>query len=111
VFAIHLVLALALYAQFNAGLPALVLTGLQASIHTFGLAVAINACLVAAITAPVAATTRKDNANRLLAGSSSIWLAGWLVLALPLWVHIPVTAPCSSPWSYWPSAKPPTPRS
>ena len=90
VFAIHLVLALALYAQFNAGLPALVLTGLHASTHTFGLAVAINACLVAAITAPVAAITRKHNAGRLLAGSSSIWLAGWLVLALPLWTDMPI---------------------
>jgi predicted MFS family arabinose efflux permease len=91
VFAIQLLLALALYAQFNAGLPALVLTGLHASTHTFGLAVAINACLVAAITTPVVAITRKHNTNRLLAASSSIWLAGWLILALPLWTGLPVT--------------------
>jgi predicted MFS family arabinose efflux permease len=90
VFAIQLILGLALYAQFNAGLPALVLTGLHASTHTFGLAVAINACLVAAMTAPVAALTRKQTADRLLASTSTIWLAGWLILALPLWTHLPV---------------------
>jgi MFS family permease len=92
VFLIHLLLALALYAQFNAGLPALVLTGLHASTHVFGLAVAVNACLVAALTAPVVAITRTRGAGRLLAGSSLLWLIGWLVLALPLWTHTPVSA-------------------
>lgn len=90
VFAIHLVLALALYAQFNAGLPALVLTGLHAGTHVFGAAVAINACLVAALTAPIVAITRTRRAGQLLAASSLLWLTGWALLALPLWVHAPV---------------------
>jgi MFS family permease len=89
VFAIQLVLALALYAQFNAGLPALVLTGLHAGTHVFGIAVAVNACLVAALTAPVVALTRTRSAGRLLAGSSLLWLTGWVLLALPLWSHVP----------------------
>lgn len=89
VFLIQLVLALALYAQFNAGLPALVLTGLHAGTHIFGIAVAVNACLVAALTAPVVALTRTRSADRLLAGSSLLWLTGWALLALPLWTHTP----------------------
>ena len=90
VYLIHLVLALALYAQFNAGLPALVLTGLHAGTHVFGIAVAVNACLVAVITAPVVAATRNHGAGRLLAGSSLLWLIGWALLGLPLWTHAPV---------------------
>ena len=89
VFGIHLVLALAFYAQFNAGLPALILTGLHAGTHVFGIAVAVNACLVAAITAPVVAITRSHRASRLLAGSSLLWIVGWLLLALPLWTSAP----------------------
>lgn len=92
VYLIHLVLALALYAQFNAGLPALVLTGLHAGTHIFGIAVAVNACLVAAITAPVVALTRNHAAGWLLAGASLLWLAGWALLGLPLWTHAPVAA-------------------
>jgi MFS family permease len=89
VYLLHLVLALALYAQFNAGLPALILTGLHAGTHIFGTAVAVNAGLVAALTAPVIALTRNHGAGRLLAGSSLLWLTGWALLGLPLWTHAP----------------------
>ncbi len=77
-------LTLACYAQFDSGLPAYALSVLHVAPTTLGTAVAINAILVAALTAPVVRATRDIAPARLLATCAVIWIGVWLVLAAPM---------------------------
>lgn len=77
-------LTLACYAQFDSGLPSYALTVLDVAPSTLGTAVAVNAVLVAVLTAPVVRATRNASPAVLLAACAGIWIAVWLVLAAPM---------------------------
>jgi hypothetical protein len=81
---VTLLLTLACYAQYDAGLPSYALTVLDVPPATLGTAVAVNSVLVAVLTAPVVRATRSVSPALLLAACGAIWIAVWLVLALPL---------------------------
>ncbi len=85
--AVTLLLTLACYAQFDSGLPAYALGVLHVAPTTLGTAVAVNAVLVAALTAPVVRATRSVAPARLLAVCAALWVGVWLVLATPL-LHV-----------------------
>lgn len=82
--AVTVLLTLACYAQFDSGLPAYALSVLDVPPTLLGTAVAINAILVAALTAPVVALTRKFHPGTLLAACAIIWAGVWVLLGLPL---------------------------
>lgn len=82
--AISLLITLACYAQFDAGLPAYVLDSTTVSPALLGAAVAVNAILVAVLTGPVVAFTRKRRGTSLLATCAMLWVACWLIFGLPL---------------------------
>jgi MFS family permease len=82
--AVTVLLTLACYAQYESGLPAYALTSLHVSPRVLGLAVAVNAILVAALTAPVVALTRRREPTTLLAACAGLWIGCWALLALPL---------------------------
>ncbi len=77
-------LTLACYAQYESGLPAYALTSLHVSPKVLGVAVALNAILVAALTGPVVALTRRRDPAALLAACATLWIGCWVLLALPL---------------------------
>jgi MFS family permease len=77
-------LTLACYAQFDSGLPSYALTVLDVAPTTLGTAVAINAVLVAALTAPVVRATRGTSPATLLIICAALWIGVWLVLAAPM---------------------------
>ena len=79
--AVTVLLTLACYAQFDSGLPAYALSVLDVPPATLGTAVAVNAVLVAVLTAPVVKATRKVAPARLLATCGLVWIGVWLVLA------------------------------
>ncbi len=85
--AVTVLLTLACYAQFDSGLPAYALSVLDVAPATLGTAVAVNAVLVAVLTAPVVRATRRVAPARLLATCGLAWIGVWLVLALPL-LHV-----------------------
>jgi MFS family permease len=80
-------LTLAFYAQYDSGLPAYALSVLNVQPTVLGTAVAINAILVALMTAPVVKATRSVSPAVLLATCAAMWIAVWAVLAMPL-LHI-----------------------
>lgn len=82
--AVTAALTLACYAQFDSGLPAYVLSVLAVKPTVLGTAVAVNAVLVALITGPVVAATRRFHPATLLAASGLIWAGVWVVIGLPL---------------------------
>jgi MFS family permease len=82
--AVTVLLDLACYAQYESGLPAYVLNSLSVSPKLLGTAVAVNAILVAALTAPVVALTRRQAPTVLLASCAAIWIGCWLLLAVPM---------------------------
>jgi MFS family permease len=82
--AVTVLLMLACYAQYESGLPAYALGSLHVSPRVLGVAVAINAIVVAAITAPVVAATRRRNPATLLAACAWLWIGCWTLLGLPL---------------------------
>ena len=82
--AVTLLLTLACYAQFDSGLPSYALTVLSVAPTTVGTAVAINAVLVAVLTAPVVRLTRGSPPAVLLTICAGLWIVVWLVLAAPL---------------------------
>lgn len=82
--AVTVLLTLACYAQFDSGLPAYALSVLDVAPATLGTAVALNAVLVAILTAPVVRLTRRVAPAKLLALCGGLWVGVWLVLALPL---------------------------
>lgn len=82
--AVTVLLTLAFYAQFDSGLPAYALSVLNLPPTTLGIAVAVNAVLVAALTAPVVRATNRVSPATLLATCAAIWIGVWLVLAAPL---------------------------
>jgi MFS family permease len=84
---VTVLLTLACYAQFDSGLPAYALSVLGVDPTVLGTAVAVNAVLVAVLTAPVVALTRRFHPGTLLAACATIWIAVWLVLGLPLLDH------------------------
>lgn len=84
-------LTLACYAQFDSGLPAYALSVLDVAPTTLGTAVAVNAVLVAALTAPVVRATRSAAPATLLAACAGTWIGVWLVLAAPLWHLAPAS--------------------
>lgn len=79
-------LTLACYAQYESGLPAYALDAVNVSPRLLGIAVAINAILVAALTAPVVAATKNHSPTTLLAACATIWIGCWALLGLPLLV-------------------------
>lgn len=85
--AVTVLLTLACYAQFDSGLPAYALSVLHVAPTTMGTAVAINAILVAVLTAPVVRMTRTVAPAVLLATCAAIWIGVWLLLAVPL-IHL-----------------------
>lgn len=85
--AVALLITLACYAQYDAGLPAYVLAATHVHAAALGSAVAMNAVLVAVLTGPVVAFTRKRPGTSLLAVCAAIWVLCWLVFGLPLFVH------------------------
>lgn len=80
-------LTLACYAQFDSGLPAYALSVLNVRPTVLGTAVAVNAVLVAVLTAPVIRATRTAAPAALLTTCAGIWIGVWLVLAVPL-LHV-----------------------
>jgi predicted MFS family arabinose efflux permease len=81
---VTVLLTLACYAQFDSGLPAYALSVLDVQPTVLGTAVAVNAILVAALTAPVVALTRRFHPGTLLAACATIWAGVWVLLGLPL---------------------------
>jgi MFS family permease len=81
---VALLITLACYAQYDAGLPAYVLDSTRVSPALLGSAVALNAIMVAALTGPVLAFTRSRSATSLLATCSIIWIGCWAIFGLPL---------------------------
>jgi MFS family permease len=71
---IALLITLACYAQYDAGLPACVLDSTTVSPALLGTAVAINATIVAVLTGPVVAYTRKRRDTSLLAVCALLWV-------------------------------------
>ena len=84
-------LTLAFYAQYDSGLPAYALSVLNVQPTVLGTAVAVNAILVALMTAPVVKATRSVSPAILLATCAAMWIGVWLVLALPL-LHLSSSA-------------------
>jgi MFS family permease len=82
--AVGFLITLACYAQYDAGLPAYVLVATSVSPAELGSAVALNAILVAVLTGPVVAGTRRHSGTALLAGCAAIWVLCWLIFGLPL---------------------------
>ena len=80
-------LTLAFYAQYDSGLPAYALSVLNVRPTVLGTAVAVNAILVAIMTAPVVKATRFVSPALLLATCGAMWIGVWAVLALPL-LHV-----------------------
>ncbi|MBE7188036.1 MFS transporter, partial [Jatrophihabitans endophyticus] len=85
--AVTVLLTLACYAQFDSGLPAYALSVLSVPPTALGTAVAVNAVLVAVLTAPVVRATRRVAPGALLATCAGIWIGVWLVLAAPM-LHV-----------------------
>ena len=81
---VTVLLTLACYAQFDSGLPAYALSVLDVPPTLLGTAVAINAILVAALTAPVVVLTRRFHPGTLLAACATIWAGVWVLFGLPL---------------------------
>jgi MFS family permease len=81
---VALLITLACYAQYDAGLPAYVLDATSVKPAVLGGAVAINAILVAALTGPVVAYTRRRSGPSLLAMCALLWVGCWVVFGLPL---------------------------
>ncbi len=90
--AVTALLTLACYAQFDSGLPSYALTVLDVAPTTLGTAVAVNAVLVAVLTAPVVRATRGVAPATLLATCAGLWIVVWLVLATPLFGLSPASA-------------------
>jgi hypothetical protein len=84
--AVALLITLACYAQYDSGLPAYLLSATTVTPAQLGAAVAVNAILVAVLTAPVVALSRSRRSTSLLASCAAIWVVCWLVFALPLMV-------------------------
>jgi MFS family permease len=84
--AIALFITLACYAQYDAGLPAYVLDSTTVTPALLGTAVAINAILVAALTGPVVAYTRRRSGTTLLAMCGLLWIGCWVIFGLPLMI-------------------------
>ncbi|MEO6702466.1 MAG: MFS transporter [Jatrophihabitantaceae bacterium] len=82
--AVALLITLACYAQYDAGLPAYVLTATSVGPAGLGAAVGLNAVLVAVLTAPVVAFTRRRRGTSLIAACAAIWVGCWIVFGLPL---------------------------
>jgi hypothetical protein len=77
-------LTLACYAQYDSGLPSYALTVLNVAPTTLGAAVAVNAVLVAVLTAPTLRITRSLQPATLLAACAAVWIVVWLVFAAPM---------------------------
>lgn len=81
---VTVLLMLACYAQYESGLPAYALGSLHVSPKVLGVAVALNALAVAALTGPVIALTRRRDPATLLAACAWLWIGCWTLLGLPL---------------------------
>ena len=77
-------LTLACYAQYDSGLPAYAIGALHVKPSTLGIGVAANALIVAALTGPVVAFTRKYSPTTLLASCAILWIGCWVVFGAPL---------------------------
>jgi MFS family permease len=81
---VTVLLMLACYAQYDSGLPAYALGALKVDPSILGTSVALNAILVAILTVPVVALTRKYAPTTLLACCGVLWVGCWLIFATPL---------------------------
>ncbi|SOD71289.1 sugar phosphate permease [Jatrophihabitans sp. GAS493] len=84
---VTMLITLACYAQYESGLPAFAINALHVSTKVIGTAVAVNAILVAILTGPVVALTKRYAPTTLLAACASIWIGCWLIIAVPLVLH------------------------
>jgi MFS family permease len=84
--AMALFVTLACYAQYDAGLPAYVLDSTSVTPALLGTAVAVNAVLVAVLTGPVVAYTRRRSGTTLLAVCAGLWIGCWVIFGLPLFI-------------------------
>ena len=75
-------LALAFYAQFEAGLPSYALLSLHATERTIGLAAAVNCVVIFALQFPVLKLTEHRGAAGLLMVVGAIWVLAWVILAV-----------------------------
>ncbi|UQX89542.1 MFS transporter [Jatrophihabitans telluris] len=81
---VSLLITLACYAQYDAGLPAYILDATTVKPSLLGAAVAMNAILVAVLTGPVVAYTKRRSLTSLLAICALLWVGCWLIFGLPL---------------------------
>ncbi len=79
---------LACYAQFDAGLPAYALSTLHVTPALLGVGIAVNCVLVSVLTAPVVRATQHQDGPALLARCATIWIGCWLLLAVPMVVSV-----------------------
>ncbi|MBV9592859.1 MAG: MFS transporter [Actinobacteria bacterium] len=82
--ALTVLIMLACYAQYESGLPAYALGFAHVQPSLLGTGVALNAIMVAILTAPVVRLTRRHEPTTLLAACAGIWIVCWLVIAAPL---------------------------
>lgn len=74
------VLSMIFYGQYESGLPTFAYRGLDVEPRTVGTAIATNAVLVAVLTAPVVAFTRRRGPISLLLGCVALWATSWALL-------------------------------
>ncbi|WP_347353500.1 MFS transporter, partial [Intrasporangium sp.] len=79
---ITVALALAFYAQFEAGLPAYALTVLKVEAATIGNAAAVNSLVIVALQVVVVRLTAHRSAPTLLMAVGGIWTLAWVVLSV-----------------------------
>ncbi|SDI82802.1 Sugar phosphate permease [Frankineae bacterium MT45] len=84
---VTMLITLACYAQYESGLPAFAINAMHVSPKIIGIAVAVNAIMVAVLTGPVVSMTRRHAPTNLLAACASIWIGCWLIIAVPLFLH------------------------
>jgi len=79
---ITVALALAFYAQFEAGLPSYALLSLHATERTIGLAAAVNCLVIFMLQFPMLKLTAHRGAAGLLMVVAAIWVLAWVILAV-----------------------------
>ncbi|MDN5798037.1 MAG: MFS transporter [Intrasporangium sp.] len=78
---ITVALALAFYAQFEAGLPAYALTVLQVDAQTIGTAAAVNSIVIVVLQVVIVRLTAHRSAPTLLMAVGGIWTLAWVILS------------------------------
>ena len=77
-------LSLVFYAQYESGLPTFAYRALEIQPDVVGIAIAVNAVLVAVLTGPVVVRTRRRDPLSLLRACVAVWAGCWLLLGVAL---------------------------